>query len=114
DASVSIFNASYVDGTPDYAAERLNLLAPEKPDVVLLNYGRANTPEDLPDGLDELWAAIGDELPDAEAYVVVAPPRLDGLEPTVEATREWAEKVDAPVIDAAEVFEEQGIVWSTQ
>lgn len=114
DATVSIYNASYIDGTPSYSAERLPLLGAESPDVVLLNYGRSNTPEDLPEGLDALWAAVEDEFPDTEPYVVVAPPRLDGQNPTVDVTREWAEETDAPLIDVAELFEDEGIVALTQ
>lgn len=113
-ASVSLYNASYVDGTPAYAAERLPLLAAEEPDVILLSYGRSNTPEDLPPELDALWEAIAETFPEVESYVVVAPPRVDGPEPTTEATREWAQEADAPVIDVARVFEDEGIVRSTQ
>jgi hypothetical protein len=113
-ATVSIYNASYLDGTPSYAAERLSLLGAEDPDVILLNYGRASTPQDLPGGLDLLWSAIEDEFPDTERYAVVAPPRLDGQAPTVEVTREWAEEKGAPLIDVAELFEDEGIVTLTQ
>lgn len=114
EASISIYNSSLYEGTPGYAAERLDLLAPDPPDVVLVSYGRSNTPEDLPDQLAALWKAIGKEFPDAESHVIVEPPRLDGLEPTTEATRRWAKRANAPLIDVAEVFEDEGIVWATQ
>ena len=81
--------------------------------MVLVSYGRSNTPEDLGPQLDELWAAIGEQLPSAERYVVVAPPRLDGLPPTDGATRAWAEGSGAPLIDVAQVFAEEGIVEGT-
>lgn len=113
-STVSIYNSSLYDGTPAYAAKRLSLLAPEEPDVVLLSYGRANTPDDLPGGLNRLWKAVDREFPDAESHVIVEPPRLDGLAPTTDATRQWAEDHDAPVIDVARVFEDEGIIWATQ
>lgn len=114
DARVSIFNASYLEGTPVYAAERLSLLAPVDPDVVLLSYGRANTPQDLPAQLDQLWTATGEQFPQAERHVVVAPPRLDGLPTTEEATRAWAGQVGAPTVDVAEVFVRDDLLWVTQ
>lgn len=105
-ATISIWNSSMYGGTAGYVAQELSVLTPpQEPDVVLFNFGRANTPEDLPEQLDALWEATGELIPEAERYVVVQPPRRDGLPPTTEATREWAQDVDAPLVDIAEDFE---------
>lgn len=109
DAEVTLYNASLIGGTPGYAADRLPLLAPQNADLVLLNYGRSNTPDDLPAELEALWDALGKQLPDAETWVVVAPQRTDALAPTVQTTRDWAEDAEAPVVDVAEVFDDEGL-----
>ncbi|WP_114907076.1 SGNH/GDSL hydrolase family protein [Ornithinimicrobium murale] len=112
ESSVSIFNASLVGGTPDYAAERLGAYLPQGTDLVLLNFGRSNTDEDLEEGLDELWDALEDST-GAEVYAVVQPPRQDGAEQLTDLTREWAQDADASVIDVAEVFEDEELTALT-
>ena len=112
EASVSIFNASLVGGTPDYAAERLGAYLPQGTDVVLLNFGRSNTEENLEDGLDQLWTALEDST-DAAVYAVVQPPRQDGAEQLTDLTRGWAEGADAPMIDVAQIFEDEGLTEET-
>lgn len=112
DSSISIFNASLVGGTPDYAAERIGAYLPSGTDVVLFNFGRSNTEEDLEGDLDELWTALQDTT-DAELYAVVQPPRQDGAEQLTDLTREWAEDADASVIDVAEIFEDEDLTEET-
>ncbi len=112
ESSVSIFNASLVGGTPDYAAERIGAYVPSGTDVVLFNFGRSNTDEDLESDLDELWSALQDTT-GAEAYAVVQPPRQDGADQLIDLTREWAQDSDVPVIDIAEVFEGEDLTELT-
>ena len=109
-ARIDIYNASYIGGTADYAAARLTLLAPEEPDLVILNFGRSNTPEDLPQDLDEIWQALQDIYPRAEAHVVVQPPRMDGGEPVTDVVRDWADGVAASAIDVAQAFADEELV----
>lgn len=112
EAAVSIFNASLVGGTPGYTAERLGAYLPSGTDLVLLNFGRSNTDEDLTEGLDELWDAIEDTT-NAQTYAVVQPPRQDGGEQLTDLTREWAQDQEVPLIDVAEVFEDEGLTELT-
>lgn len=112
ESSVSIFNASLVGGTPDYAAERIGAYLPSGTDLVLLNFGRSNTDEDLVGELDELRSALLDAT-GAEIYAVVQPPRQDGAEQLTELTREWAQDTDTSVIDVAEVFEDEDLTTLT-
>ncbi len=112
ESTINIYNASLVGGTPEYAAERVELYLPDSTDLVLFNFGRSNTSENLADQLDELWSALTDES-DAEVRAVVQPPRQDGQEQLTEITREWAEDAEAPVIDVAEIFADEDLIIST-
>lgn len=113
EAMVTIYNASHADGTPEYAAERLPLFAPEQPDVVLLNYGRSNTADDIASQLSDLADALEDEFPDAELHAIVQPPRQDGGSVTSGAVRDWAKQTSTDLIDVAKVFYDEGIIEST-
>ncbi len=110
---LDIDNASLVQGTPEYAAARLDLFVQDDPDLVLVSFGRANTPEDLAGQLSDLQDELAQELPDAQVRYVVQPPRRDGEPPVTDTVREWAQDEDAELIDVAQVFEEEGIVDET-
>lgn len=108
--AVSIDNASLIGGTPEYAAARLDLFVREDPDLVLVNFGRANTPEDLPEQLSDLQDELSQALPDAEVRYIVQPPRRDGQPAVTDSVREWAAETEAETIDVAQVFEDEEIV----
>ncbi|OLT41911.1 hypothetical protein BJF86_02590 [Serinicoccus sp. CNJ-927] len=109
-ATVTIDNASLVEGTPEYAAARLDLFVRDDPDLVLVSFGRANTPEDLPEQLGALQEELEEALPGAEVRFVVQPPRRDGQPQVTEAVRDWADDADAEIVDVARVFEDEEIV----
>ncbi|MFK5690765.1 hypothetical protein ACI3EY_13955 [Ornithinimicrobium sp. LYQ92] len=108
--TLSIYNASMVDGTPGYAADRLDLFVQDDPDLVLVNFGRANTPDNLPEALTDLQEQLSQELPDAEVRYIVQPPRRDGQATVTETVREWGEDEGVDLIDVAQIFEDEGIV----
>ncbi|WP_298752618.1 SGNH/GDSL hydrolase family protein [uncultured Serinicoccus sp.] len=111
--ALDIDNASLVQGTPQYAAARLDLFVQDDPDLVLVSFGRANTPENLPEQLSDLQDELAQALPDTQVRYVVQPPRRDGQPPVTDTVREWAAEEDAEVIDVAQVFEDEGIVDAT-
>ncbi|WP_139722498.1 SGNH/GDSL hydrolase family protein [Serinicoccus chungangensis] len=112
--AVDIDNASLVQGTPEYAAARLDLFVQGDPDLVLVSFGRANTPEDLPGQLSDLHDELTQELPEAEVRYVVQPPRRDGQPVVADTVREWAaDQDDIELVDVAQVFEDEGIVDAT-
>lgn len=110
---ISVRNASIVGATPRYAAPRVHLFVPQDTDVVVLNYGRSNTPDDIKTHLDELHTALTEEIPQVQIRVVIQPPRQDRQPPLDSEVRDWATAADLPIIDVAAVFTHERLLTET-
>lgn len=110
---ISIHNGSSIGASPAYVTPRLPLLMPPDADVVLLSFGRSNTPADITRELSGLSAALARDWPGAEVRVIVQPPRQDGEPVLDELVRDWAADAGLAVIDVAAVFVAEGIVEAT-
>lgn len=101
----TIWNGSRRGATADYAAERLDFLIPEEPDVVILNYGRDDSADEIGTRLDTTRAAIAEKWPGVPVLVTLqAQDRDDAIEPVRTATHEWAAANDVATIDVAGTF----------
>ena len=110
---ISIYNGSRIGASPAFVTPRLPLLVPEGADVVLLNFGRSNTPADITGELSQLSASLDRDWPRAEIRVIVQPPRQDGEPVLDELVRDWAAEAGLTDIDVAAAFVEEGIVEAT-
>jgi hypothetical protein len=86
------------------AADRLEALVPQAPDLVLLSFGRDDQADEVASGLEELVDELRAVAPDAPVGVVVQP---GGDEETTEAVREWAGSADVAVLDVDAAWAEQ-------
>ena len=106
---VTVWNGSRRDASAAYPAERLRFLAPEKPDVVLLSFGRDNTVADVTSELESTYLALRSRWPDVPVAVVLQPQDRDDRSGPVRAlVRDWAASHELPQIDVAAAFTKAG------
>jgi len=104
-----IWNGSRRGAEADYAAERLDFLVPQKPDVVVLNYGRDDHASQIASALTTTLKAVRAKWPGVPVVTTLQPPdRDDVIGPVRVATEEWSEQHQLPTIDVAQAFSEAG------
>ena len=106
---VTVYNGSRVDAGADYGARRLAFLSPKRPDLVLLNYGRNDSPAKVAARLDKTAKAVRSTWPKALVAVTLQPPTTSEDSAEVrKAVLAWAKKRDVAVVDVARRFLERG------
>lgn len=110
---ITLRNASLVGASPAYVTPRLALLVPRDTDVVILSFGRSNSPEDIVSEMSELHMALSETVADAKVRVTVQPPRQDGAPAMDELVRRWAAEAGLDTIDVAAEFAQKGLVGET-
>jgi lysophospholipase L1-like esterase len=103
---VFVLSGSQTGARAGYAASRMELMAPETPDLVILNLGHNNGAEDvageLQETLDSLRTLAGDEVP---VLVTLQQPQAGDENAEVRAAvARWAQQEGLPTIDVAERF----------
>jgi lysophospholipase L1-like esterase len=107
---VLVLSGSQTGARAGYAAARMELLAPETPDLVILNLGHNNGVEDvageLQETLDSLRSRVGDEVP---VLVTLQQPQAGDQNAEVRAAvARWAQQEGLPTIDVAGRFLAEG------
>ena len=106
---VTVWNGSRRGASAGYPAERLRFLAPARPDVVLLGFGRDDTVADAATGLEQTYRALRARWPDVPVAVVLQPPdRGDRSAPVRAAVSDWADSHGLTEIDVAAAFRAAG------
>ncbi len=106
---VTVWNGSRRNAPASYPAERLRFLAPEKPDVVVLSFGRDNTVSDITPQLETTYRALQARWPDVPVAVVLqAQERDDSNGPVRALVEDWAATHSLPTIDVAAAFSRAG------
>lgn len=104
---VTIWNGSMPGAQPKYALDRLAVMLPVHPDLLVLNYGHNGFPQDTTAGLARLKAAA-----DTRTWVVLQNPGLNDhaapQEKNLAAVAAWAKSTDTPVIDVTSAFRARG------
>lgn len=104
-SAVTIWSGSSSGATADYAAERIDEIVPQDPDLVLLNYGHGIDPDDVGDELDTTLEALTTTYGRMPVVVVLQNPLPDDADRDVrEAVADWAASHDLPTIDVAAAF----------
>ena len=107
--TLTVWNGSRSGATADYPAKRLDFLTPEKPDVVLLSFGRDDTVSTVAARLEATFRSVRSRWPDVPVAVVLqAPDRDDRIGPVRAMTRDWAASHQLPVVDVAAAFSAAG------
>ncbi|KGN35697.1 SGNH/GDSL hydrolase family protein [Knoellia subterranea] len=106
---VTIYNGSRAEAQADYAAKRLSFLAPRKPDLVVLNYGRNDSASQIRGRLDRTLAAARKAWPETLVVATLqAPTADDGDQDVREQLAEWADENGVPTLDVAQEFLDTG------
>ena len=104
---VTIWNGSFPGATPKYAIDRLAVMLPAHPDLLVLNYGHNGFPQETTAGLATLKAAA-----DAPTWVVLQNPGLTdhaaAQEKNLRVIGRWAEKTGTQTIDVTSAFRQAG------
>lgn len=106
---VDIYNGSRAEATADYAAQRLRFLSPKKPDLVLLNYGRNDSPGRVGARLQATATAVRATWKDAVLGVTLQPPsRGDAGKEVRDGVIAWAQTSRVPTVNVAAAFIKTG------
>ncbi|MEO7752777.1 MAG: SGNH/GDSL hydrolase family protein [Terracoccus sp.] len=98
----AIWNGSRRGATAGYAVARLSFLVPQRPDAVLLSYGRQDSAGTIGERLETVLRAVRTRWPGATVSVVLqAAERDDVSKPVRDAARAWATKRSLSTIDVA-------------
>jgi hypothetical protein len=107
--TATIWNGSRIGVSADYAAERLEFLVPNKPDAILLSYGRDDKAEEIGTALGTTLKAIREQHADVPVAVVLQAQNADDkIAPVREAAATWAEANRLTTIDVAAAFRKAG------
>lgn len=107
---VTIWNGSVADGTAAEALEEIDALVPEIPDLVLLNFGHAQSVFTVVEELQALHEEVQAAYGDVPTLLILQNPQRDDANASVrEAAASWAAGADVRVIDVASVFEGTGV-----
>jgi hypothetical protein len=107
--SATIWNGSRRGASADYAADRLSFLVPDKPDAVLLSYGRDDKANRIGSALDKTFKTVRAKYPSVPVVVVLQAQNADDtIAPVREAAAEWAATKKLPTIDVAAAFRAAG------
>lgn len=109
---ITIWNGSMPGAQADYPRDKLDVIQPEQPDLLILNYGHNGQPSAISGTFQATLTAV-DEKWD-EPFVTVAVIQNAAAEPRAVRSadnhaqvREWALSAGVPVIDVRAAFEEQ-------
>lgn len=110
---ITIWNASHPGANYNYPLQRLDVMSPEKPSILIHSFGHNVGAQRADAGAMDLFAALekkwGGEIP--TAIILQNPARNTRELPTqhsVDALRDWAGRAGYPVIDVNTAFKESG------
>ncbi|HEX6057090.1 MAG TPA: SGNH/GDSL hydrolase family protein, partial [Intrasporangium sp.] len=107
--TATIWNGSRLGVSADYAAQRLEFLVPEKPDVVLLSYGRDDKADEIGPALGTTLKAIREQQAGVPVAVILQAQNTDDqIAPVRESAAKWAEANGLTTIDVAAAFRKAG------
>ena len=107
--TATIWNGSRLGVSADYAAQRLEFLVPDKPDAVLLSYGRDDKADEIGPALSTTLKAIREQRAGVPVAVVLQAQNTDDkIAPVREAAAKWAEANGLTTIDVAAAFRKAG------
>jgi hypothetical protein len=106
---VTVWNGSRRNAPASYPAARLRFLVPQKPDVVLMSYGRDNTASDITPQLESTYRALQARWSEVPVAVVLqGQERDDSSAPVRALVDDWARSHSLPTIDVAAAFTRAG------
>lgn len=102
---LTIWSGSQSGADSTYALDRLSVIIPESPDLVVLNFGHLETVDSAAANVEELLTAIRDDFGDVPVVVVLQQPQVDDANAEVrEAIGTWAASEGLGTIDVAQAF----------
>jgi hypothetical protein len=110
--SFTLWNLSMEGVAASYGTEHLDAV-PTKPELVLVNYGHFNTPDDIGPQLDALLAGIRERWGSVPVVLMLQNPTLDDrsqeqAQIVAYLRQTWSVENGVPTIDVESVFREQG------
>lgn len=108
--AVTVYSGHQSGAPAGYVAEHVEALLPERPDLVILNFGHNDTAADVATEMEEALLAVrtvaGSDVP---VVVTLQQPQEDDANAEVrDAVRAFAVEEDLGVIDVAGAFEDSG------
>ncbi|MER7073753.1 SGNH/GDSL hydrolase family protein [Terrabacter sp. NPDC000476] len=108
-STFTIWNGSRRSAPADYAVKRLSFLVPQRPDAVLLSYGRDDSADNIASHLATTYKAISTRWPGVPVATVLQAPERDDVSGVVrEAARAWAKTQGVATIDVAAALRKAG------
>ncbi|HLS45512.1 MAG TPA: SGNH/GDSL hydrolase family protein [Ornithinicoccus sp.] len=108
---LTIWSGSQSGANAAYPVQVLSLIVPETPDLVLLNFGHADTSESAAQNFAMLLDAVREGYGDVPVVVVLQQPQVDDANADVrDQIRTWAEGEGLDTIDVAQAFRDSGDV----
>ena len=102
---VTIWSGSQGGASAAYPVQRLDVMVPEPPDLVLLNFGHNQTAETVQAQFQELLGAVRGSSEEVPVVVVLQQPQAGDANAEVrQLIREWAEAEGLAVVDVAAAF----------
>lgn len=106
---ITIWNGSMSGASADYPVDKLPVIQPETPDVVLLSFGHNGTPQNIGPAFQATYDAVIAAAPDAATTVIIQnpanPPRTERTNENQAAVKQWAETNDLPTLDVRAAFD---------
>ncbi len=106
---ITIWNGSMSGASADYPVDKLSVIQPETPDIVLLSFGHNGTPQNIGPAFQATYDAIASAAPEAETSVIIQnpanPPRTERTDENQAAVKQWAGTNGLPTLDVRSAFD---------
>jgi len=104
-SAMTIWSGSASGADAAYPASRVEAMMPEKPDLLVLNFGHSDPPGRVAARLGVTWEAVQEAYGTVPVVVILQQPEADDANAaTREAVADWAREQGLPTIDVASDF----------